>query len=101
SQRHLARSRKATDPLQASVIRQRSKLLRDLSRRQRAAYHHSLIGTTQHVLFEQKKEGYVTGLTDNYVRIHARTNRNVLNNLCKLRVNGVDAERVYGIIEEI
>lgn len=101
SQRHLARSRNATAPLEPAVIRQRSKLLRDLSRRQRTAYHHSLIGTTQYVLFEKRKDGYVTGLTDNYVRIHAGTNRNVLNNLCKLKVNGVDAERVYGIIEEI
>ncbi|MCA9393017.1 MAG: tRNA (N(6)-L-threonylcarbamoyladenosine(37)-C(2))-methylthiotransferase MtaB [Candidatus Omnitrophica bacterium] len=101
SQRQLARSRRAAAPVPDAVIRERSKILRSMGQRQREAYYRSLIGTFQRVLFEQTKGGWFSGLTDNYVRVHVATKHNIANQIGKIRIDRVDAGKVYGIIEEI
>lgn len=101
SERQLARSRRAAVPVPATTIRRRSKDLRTIGTRQREAYHRSLVGTRQWVLFEQRKDGWFSGLTDNYVRVHVSTKENIANRLGKIKIDRVDAGKVYGIIEEI
>lgn len=101
SQRNLAQSRRSEQEVPPAIIRERSRILRGISQRQRLAYNQRLIGTTQSVLFEQIKDGYANGLTSNYVRVHVPARDGLVNRIVKIRLDDVDAGKVYGIIEEI
>ena len=68
SQRKWAKSRFLKNILEKSVLSQRSQLLRELSLQKRDSFWSSLIGTTQDILFEEKKDGLWRGFSDNYVR---------------------------------
>lgn len=98
SQRHLAKSQDIMGTVPAHLIRQRSQILRELSARKRQVFYQSMLGTTQQVLFEESKEGYFTGVTDNYIRVHVKTDSDLSNQLLKIRLKFLDGLRLYGII---
>lgn len=98
SKRHLAKSQFMDQSVSAQKIQDRSRILRELSARQRKAFYQSLLGTTQDVLFEQSKGGFFNGVTDNYVRVHVKTEADLSNQLLKIRLKSLDGLNVYGII---
>ena len=80
------------------VVQERSRLLRDLSGRKRRVFYESLIGTRQKVLFEQKKEGHWIGVTDNYVRMRARSERHLANQWMGVDLAEIDGQAVRGVL---
>ena len=70
-------------------IQKRSKILRNLSKEKRYLFYKSLIGTKQNILFEQKKDGYWTGLTDNYVRVNVKSNKNLTNEFIEVKLKNI------------
>ena len=53
-----------------NVRRQRNEALRNLSIKKKQAFYQSHLGTGRLVLFEKsKKEGLMTGFTDNYIKV--------------------------------
>lgn len=54
----------------SAVIRERSRLLRDLSKRKRQEYNTSRVGDTVSVLFEQVKHDVWVGTTEDYMRVN-------------------------------
>ena len=58
----------------------RSKLLRGLSVKKRRAFYESQLGATRTVLFEsENKLGYIHGFTENYVKVKAPWNPDLVN----------------------
>lgn len=100
SQRKMAHSGKSSslDEIPVEVIDRRSQMLRDLSARKRRMFHESLLGTRQDVLFEEKKKGEWSGVTDNYVRVMVKSQRPLANEFRSVRLKTARGTMVEGIL---
>jgi threonylcarbamoyladenosine tRNA methylthiotransferase MtaB len=80
------------DSIVAKNVRgKRSKMLRGLSVKKRRAFYESQIGAKRTVLFEgENKEGYIHGFTDNYVKVKAPWNPDLVNTLHKVELTKID-----------
>jgi len=77
----------------ANVRAKRSKMLRGLSVKKRRAFYESQIGTTLTVLFEgENKEGYIHGFTENYVKVKAPWNPELVNTLHEVTLTKIDED---------
>lgn len=75
------------------VRSKRSKMLRGLSVKKRRAFYESQIGTARTVLFEgENKEGYIHGFTENYVKVKAPWNPELVNTLQKIKLTEIDED---------
>lgn len=75
----------------ANIRAKRSKMLRGLSVKKRRAFYESQIGTTRTVLFEgENKEGYIHGFTENYVKVKAPWNPELVNTLHEVKLTSID-----------
>ncbi len=99
SRRNVAKSKKLSQTIPISVIQKRSLLLRKLSTVKRKEYYSSFIGTTQKVLFEQKKGESWTGLTDNYVRVSANCKRSLRNQIREVQCVSLENDKILGTIK--
>ena len=90
SQRTMAKSQVLANEVSINEIQQRSKILRALSQKKRYEYYSSFIGTMQNVLFEQKKEEYWTGVTDNYMRVNLKSLKDLSNQFANIKIKSVD-----------
>ncbi len=71
----------------------RSKMLRTLSEKKRRYFYEQNIGREDIVLFENKVEdGYMTGFTSNYVKVTAKYDPLLINELKKVKLVAVNAE---------
>jgi threonylcarbamoyladenosine tRNA methylthiotransferase MtaB len=74
-----------------NVRAKRSKMLRALSVKKRRAFYESQLGTTRTVLFEsENREGYITGFTENYVKIKMPWNPELVNTLQEVTLTKID-----------
>ena len=65
-----------------NVRSKRSKMLRGLSVKLRRAFYESQLGKKKTVLFEsENKEGYIYGFTENYIKVKAPWNPDLVNTL--------------------
>ncbi len=79
------------NPVPANVRAKRSKMLRGLSVKKRRAFYESQIGTNRTVLFEgENKEGYIHGFTENYVKVKAPWNPELVNTLHEINLTKID-----------
>ncbi len=62
----------------------------------RAAFHRRFLGSTQPVLWERPEGGIWHGLTDNYLRVYARTERNLHNVLVSTTLECVHDQGLWG-----
>nr|WP_322626414.1 tRNA (N(6)-L-threonylcarbamoyladenosine(37)-C(2))-methylthiotransferase MtaB [uncultured Flavobacterium sp.] len=77
----------------ANVRAKRSKMLRGLSVKKRRAFYESQIGTSRTVLFEgENKEGYIHGFTENYVKVKAPWNPELVNTLHDVTLTKIDED---------
>ncbi|MDJ0644411.1 MAG: tRNA (N(6)-L-threonylcarbamoyladenosine(37)-C(2))-methylthiotransferase MtaB [Flavobacteriaceae bacterium] len=76
-----------------NVRRKRSKLLRGLSAKKRRAFYESQLGNQLTVLFEgENKEGYIYGFTENYVKVKAPWNPELVNTLHTVELTAIDSD---------
>ncbi|WP_046759046.1 tRNA (N(6)-L-threonylcarbamoyladenosine(37)-C(2))-methylthiotransferase MtaB [Kordia jejudonensis] len=74
-----------------NVRKKRSKMLRGLSVKKRRAFYESQLGKTKTVLFEgENKEGYIHGFTENYVKVKAPWNPELVNTLHEVSLTKID-----------
>jgi threonylcarbamoyladenosine tRNA methylthiotransferase MtaB len=74
-----------------NVRSKRSKMLRGLSAKKRRAFYESQMGSTRTVLFEgENKEGYIQGFTENYVKVKAPWNPELVNQLKQVVLQTID-----------
>src|SRR5690606_6724532 len=68
-----------------AVRKKRSKMLRVLSAKKRRAFYESQLGTSHEVLFEGNfKDGYITGFTENYVKVKTHWDPELVNTRKKI-----------------
>ncbi len=73
------------------VRAKRSKMLRGLSAKKRRAFYENQLGTTRTVLFEgENKEGYIHGFTENYVKVKAPWNPELVNTMHTVTLTNID-----------
>ena len=76
-----------------NVRAKRSKMLRGLSVKKRRAFYESQLGTTRTVLFEgENKMGYIHGFTENYVKVKAPWNPELVNTLHEITLTQIDED---------
>ncbi len=79
------------DKVASKIKNERSKLLRNLSERKRRHYYEQFTGMVKTVLFENDIEnGWIHGFTDNYLRISARWQDGLINQLKNVLLTGFD-----------
>ncbi|RIA10127.1 threonylcarbamoyladenosine tRNA methylthiotransferase MtaB [Flavobacteriaceae bacterium MAR_2010_72] len=79
------------DVVPKNVRAKRSKMLRGLSAKKRRAFYESQIGRKLTVLFEgENKEGYIHGFTENYVKVKAPWNPELVNTLHEVELTKID-----------
>ncbi len=77
------------------IRKERNKMLRILSEKKQRAFYTQHINSTRTVLFEsENKNGFITGFTDNYIKVSVPFSENLINkteqsNLQKLNEAGV------------
>ncbi|MCH2488815.1 MAG: tRNA (N(6)-L-threonylcarbamoyladenosine(37)-C(2))-methylthiotransferase MtaB [Flavobacteriales bacterium] len=76
-----------------NVRKKRSKMLRGLSAKKRRAFYEQQLGTTRTVLFEgENKKGYIHGFTENYVKVKAPWNPELVNTLHQVTLERIDTD---------
>jgi threonylcarbamoyladenosine tRNA methylthiotransferase MtaB len=99
SERPHTYAQRYTDTVLPPVIQERSRVLRELSGRKKAAFYRQFIGQTLRVLFERREDsGLYTGFSDNYIKIGVATENDVANELWPVRLNGVERGLARGIL---
>ncbi|MCK5580125.1 MAG: tRNA (N(6)-L-threonylcarbamoyladenosine(37)-C(2))-methylthiotransferase MtaB [Candidatus Omnitrophica bacterium] len=98
SKRKMAKAKKLADPVDPATIQERSHILRELRDRKRQAFYELFSGTTQTVLFEQKKDGFWAGLTDNYIRVKTKSTQTLENQLVDVKLDNIEHNFISGTI---
>ena len=81
--------------LDPSIRSKRSKILRALSVKKRHSFYESQLSKTCTVLFEgQNKEGYITGFTENYIKVRAPWDPKLVNTLHKVQLEQIDEKGI-------
>ena len=83
-----------------SVRAERSKMLHILSDKKRRAFYQSQIGSVGQVLFEDDhKNGFMHGFTKNYVKVKAKYDPVMVNELKTVKLINLDADGEVEVIE--
>ena len=97
SERPHTYAQRYTDTVPPPVIQERSRILRDLSGRKKAAFYRQYLGRTMRVLFERREDpGLYTGFSDNYIKVGVATEDKVANQLLPVRLCRVERGLALG-----
>ena len=77
------------EQIDGKVKEQRSQKLIELSNKNEMEYNKQYLGKTVEVLFEEKKDGYYQGHTQNYILVYMETEENIENSIVKVICNNV------------
>ena len=78
-----------------AVRTKRSKMLRALSVKKRRVFYESQLGKTAEVLFEgENKKGFITGFSQNYVKVRTPWDPKWINTVRKVRLDKIDEEGI-------
>ncbi len=73
--------------------RRRNEMLRILSGKKKYYFYNQFINTTRPVLFEKhKNKNYITGFTDNYIKIILPFRENLINTIQPVQLHSVNSE---------
>ena len=84
---------KIKDKVDKLTRSKRSKMLRLLSVEKRRCFYQSQLGKNHEVLFEsENKKGYITGFTENYIRVRIPWDPILADTLLKVKLDRIDEE---------
>ncbi|HLG21578.1 MAG TPA: radical SAM protein, partial [Candidatus Manganitrophaceae bacterium] len=73
------------------VVKERGKILLDLSKKKREIFYNGFVGKNVEVLFETRnEEGLFVGLTDNYMRVGVPADRDLSGRVAPVRIEKVE-----------
>lgn len=98
SEREHARSSRLPGKVSIDKVKQRSQRLRELSIRKRKVFLQKFMGKEITVLFEQKKNGFWSGLTDNYIRVKVKFDGDLRNRILPVRLERVENQAMTGVL---
>ena len=85
-----------------SIIKERSKLLEEVSSYYQQQYLNQMVGTPLKVLWENTKsfnsELYWTGLSDTYTRVYSQSEELLQNTITSINIDKVEADYLIGTI---
>ncbi|RZJ77720.1 MAG: tRNA (N(6)-L-threonylcarbamoyladenosine(37)-C(2))-methylthiotransferase MtaB [Flavobacterium sp.] len=100
SERELTVAAEMTGVVPGSQRNERSKMLHILSDKKRRAFYESQIGSNAEVLFEaDQKMGYMHGFTKNYVKVRAKYDPIMVNELKAVKLLEITAEGEVEVAE--
>ncbi len=82
--------------VKAQVKKQRSQKLLALAEESARNFGEQFLGKTMPVLWEQKSNGIWSGLTDNYIRVFTRNDRDLTNELLPVKLVRIYKDGVWG-----
>jgi threonylcarbamoyladenosine tRNA methylthiotransferase MtaB len=78
--------------VQSRISTERVSRLEELSAKLHRAFSEKYLGTVREVLFESTNhDGIMYGYTDNYLRVAVPYNADVINTICPVRLESIDA----------
>ncbi|MCH1609573.1 MAG: tRNA (N(6)-L-threonylcarbamoyladenosine(37)-C(2))-methylthiotransferase MtaB [Flavobacteriaceae bacterium] len=81
------------DVVPLAVRNKRSKMLRGLSAKKRRSFYEAQLGEKVNVLFEhENKKGYITGFSENYIKVRAPWDPHLANRIENLLLQEIDPE---------
>ncbi len=93
---------KFSEQVDSETIKRRSEILRKIGMSKKREFYRSFIGKTVRVLWETKTEdGWMTGLTGEYVRARAKVNLELLNKIGYLQVERTNGDFVTGSADDV
>ncbi len=98
SDRPNSKSKNFPNKVTQAKIRERSQILRELSRQKRAVYLQNQIGRVEKVLFEQKKNGLWSGVTDTFIKVKVESVNNLHNQYLPVRLDSVCDQTMQGTL---
>lgn len=97
SERENTQAATMPDPVPGSQRADRSKMLHILSDKKRRKFYEENLTTEATVLFENDiEEGHMHGFTENYIRVTAKYDPILINELKKVRLNAINEK---GLVE--
>jgi len=78
------------------IKKQRSQRMLALARESTQNFSRQFLGKTMPVLWEKQSDGLWSGLTDNYIRVYTRTNKDLTNKLLPVKLSKVSGDGVWG-----
>ena len=96
SERKMARSKKMPEQVPKKEIDHRSQTLRKLSQRKKNLFLSQFLDQTQPVLFEQEKNGYWWGHTDNYLKIGVLSETTLKNKWVNCKFKTIKGASIIG-----
>ena len=85
------------DQVPLVVRRQRALALREIAQRSGEAFRRGFLGRTMPVLWEvRQRNGRWSGLTDNYIRVYADSDRDLANTVHDVVLEDLDADGIRG-----
>lgn len=104
SPRYMAKSIALEQTVASSTISARSQILRELSQRKKRLFYESSLGSVGEVVFEESKENFWIGFTDNYVKIRLKTQENIKGKMLAVKIVSLDGQymeaQMYGVQAE-
>jgi len=77
-------------PVHPGVIKKRSKLLCDLSRKKRVSFYGQVVGQAVQVLFETRNKAELfCGLTENYIRVGVATDQDLSGQIRRVQIDAI------------
>jgi threonylcarbamoyladenosine tRNA methylthiotransferase MtaB len=86
------------DQVDRKVIHDRSVKLHEISLGKRGSFHSHHIGLNKEVLFESFLDGEAIGHTDNYIKVHLKSETDLSNSMKNIRLKPGNAEFMTGEI---
>lgn len=81
------------DVIPVNIRSKRSKMLRGLSVKKRRAFYESQLKSSRSVLFEsENKAGYIHGFTENYVKVKAPWNPELVNTIHQVELTEIEED---------
>ncbi|MGV6860649.1 MAG: tRNA (N(6)-L-threonylcarbamoyladenosine(37)-C(2))-methylthiotransferase MtaB [Putridiphycobacter sp.] len=98
SERANTTAKKMPNAVPINIRKERSKQLQILSNKKRRAFYETQIGKTKHVLFEgEENEGTMYGFTENYVKVKTPYNRELTNQIMKVKLIEIDRDGIVKV----
>jgi threonylcarbamoyladenosine tRNA methylthiotransferase MtaB len=85
-----------TGQIPESIKKERSRQMLSLSRDSSKNFQTQFLGRTLEVLWEQSSIGVCSGLTDNYIRVYARSRGDLTNRLLSVKLMKLYRDGVWG-----
>jgi len=85
-----------TNQVEDRVKKERSQRMLKLAEASSKEFYRQFLGKTMTVLFEQQSDAIWSGLTDNYIKVYARSSEDLTNKLIPVRMMKARRDGVWG-----